>query len=147
MNDTKLGDCFEANCRAFLFKLAQGNLPDMELTVEVRAILTKIKVWKLVHANLLHKESNKPFSHCWIEGDNFFVFDFTPGAHPSMIINYREDFYEMSKIPDEEFLDDWIGSEEKAHLFRYSFKEAAEILSAQGDSIHWGPWDFDREED
>ena len=147
MNDTKLGDCFEANCRAFLFKLAQGNLPDMELTVEVRAILTKIKVWKLVHANLLHKESNKSFSHCWIEGDNFFVFDFTPGAHPSMIINYREDFYEMSKIPDEEFLDDWIGSEEKAHLFRYSFKEAAEILSAQGDNIHWGPWDFDREED
>ena len=146
MREDKLGDCFEANCRAFLFRLAQGKLPEMDLTVEVRAVIAKIKVWKLVHANLLYKEDNKPFSHCWIEGDNFFAFDFTPGAHPSMIVNYREDFYSMSKIPDEEFLSDWSGIEEKSHLFRYSFKDAAEILSAQGDNIDWGPWDFDREE-
>ena len=146
MNDNKIGDCFEANCRAFLFKIAQGKLPEIDLTVEVKAIITKVKVWKLVHANILRKDDNKIFSHCWIEGDNYFTFDFTPGAHPSMIINYREDFYEISKIPDEEFIEDWHGSEEKAHLFRYTFKEAAEILSAQGDSVDWGPWDFEREE-
>ena len=146
MNDIKLSDCFEANCRTFLFRIAQGKLPELDLSVEVRALISKIKVWKLVHANLIHRESGKPFSHCWIEGDNFFAFDFTPGAHQSSIINYREDFYEMSRIPDEEFLEDWNGIEEKAHLFRYSFKDAAEILSAQGDNVFWGPWDFEREE-
>ena len=146
MNKTKLGDCFEANCRAFLFRIAQGKLPEADLSVEVRAVISKIKVWKLVHANLLYKENNKPFSHCWIEGDNFFTFDFTPGAHLSMIVNYREDFYTISKIPDEEFLEDWAGIEDRAHLFKYSFKDAAEILSALGDDMDWGPWDFEREE-
>ena len=146
MNKTKLSDCFEANCRAFLFRLAQGKLPELDLTVEVRALILKIKVWKLVHANLLCKENNKPFSHCWIEGDNYFTFDFTPGTHPSMVVNYREDFYAMSKIPDEEFLEDWKEAEDRAHLFRYSFKDAAEILSASGDNMHYGPWDFERED-
>ena len=83
MNETKLGDCFEANCRAFLFRIAQGKLPELDLSVEVRAVISKIKVWKLVHANLIHKETNKPFSHCWIEGDNFFVFDFSLNHFPN----------------------------------------------------------------
>ena len=138
MKATKLADCFEENGRTFL-NLTQGKLPEVKLTVEIKTAISKVKVWKLVHANMLYKKDNQPFSHCWIEGDDFFTFDFTTGAHPDLLATYKEDYYKLGKIPYEDFKEDWKGLEDQAHLFKYNIKDAIAVFKR---NMSWGPWDF-----
>ena len=143
MDTNKIGDCFEENGKAFLFRLSQGKLPEDELPDEIKTVMSKIKRWKLVHANLIYQKDNKPFSHCWVEGDNLFAFDLTSGAHPSMLANYRDEFYNISRIPASKYPKDWKGLEDQTYLFKYDVKDVKAVLAKLGENMHWGPWDFE----
>ena len=142
LKELKIGNCFDANGEIFLC-LSQGSFPEIDIPEEIRIVMSKVNKWKLVHATLLNRKDNQPFSHCWIEGDEIFVFDFTSGIHPSDMASYRNEYYAMQKIPIKDYPEDWKNIEDQAYLFKYSRKDVRRVIARLGDNMSWGPWDFE----
>ena len=145
----KLGDCFEANGRAFYFHIQNSEFSKIEfkdiLKEQTLNLMSTIKEWRLIHSQVLYEEDKHPFSHCWIEGDDKYVFDFTTDPPYSKVLHLKTKYYWRFFIPPLENPKEWRDIENKYQRFEYTFKDVEGKVEELKSNMYWGPWDFESE--
>ena len=117
--------------------------PDHRTKEGLTQIMNGVKKWRLVHAHTINGGDNKPRGHCWIEGDDNLVFDFSNNPRVAKILADRKHFYDVWQIPPENHPKTWKGIENQFIIYKYTFDDVSEKVEELLSNMHWGPWDFE----